>query len=86
ELLANNEAFHRMLTEGIKVSYFTYNAFNIISDGLEAKAGALSAGLTGNLMLRINPDIHAAIATISQVQGKSINQWVGEVLDKAVQI
>ena len=27
-------------------SLFTYNAFNIISDGLEAKAGALSAGLT----------------------------------------
>jgi type I restriction enzyme R subunit len=25
---------------------FTYNAFNIISDGLEAKAGSLSAGLT----------------------------------------
>ena len=130
ELLTNNEAFHRMLTEGIKVSYqkdgndrgdlvwlidfdhpenndfvvanqftviengntkrpdvilfvngiplvvielknpadenatvksafkqietyksiipslFTYNAFNIISDGLEAKAGSLSAGFT----------------------------------------
>lgn len=130
ELLANNEAFHRMLTEGVGVSYqkegnergdlvwlidfehpennefvvanqftviengtnkrpdvilfvngiplvvielknpiaenatlksayqqmetykavipnlFTYNAFNIISDGLEAKAGSLSAGLT----------------------------------------
>ncbi len=130
ELLTNNEAFHRMLTEGVKVSYqkdgyqrgdvvwlidfknpqnnefvvanqftvidngnnkrpdvilfvngiplvvielknpadenatiksafkqvetyktiipsiFTYNAFNIISDGLEAKAGSLSAGLT----------------------------------------
>lgn len=27
-------------------SLFTYNAFNIISDGLEAKAGSLSAGLT----------------------------------------
>ncbi len=41
---------------------------------------------SGNLMLRINPDIHAAIATIAQVQGKSINQWAGEVLDKAVHI
>ena len=29
---------------------------------------------SGNLMLRINPDIHAAVATISQIQGKSINQ------------
>jgi type I restriction enzyme R subunit len=27
-------------------SLFTYNAFNIISDGLEAKAGSLSAGFT----------------------------------------
>ncbi len=41
---------------------------------------------SGKLMLRINPDIHAAIATISQVQGKSINQWAGEVLDKAAHI
>jgi predicted HicB family RNase H-like nuclease len=38
---------------------------------------------SGNLMLRINPDIHAAVATASQVQGKSINQWAAEVLDKA---
>ena len=41
---------------------------------------------SGNLMLRINPDIHAAVATVSKVQGKSINQWVSEVLDKAVHI
>ena len=37
-------------------------------------------------MLRINPDIHAAVATISQIQGKSINQWAGEVLNKAAHI
>jgi predicted HicB family RNase H-like nuclease len=41
---------------------------------------------SGNLMLRINPDIHAAVATASQVQGKSINQWATEVLDKATHI
>jgi len=41
---------------------------------------------SGNLMLRISPDIHAAVATVSQVQGKSINQWVAEVLDKAAHI
>jgi predicted HicB family RNase H-like nuclease len=38
---------------------------------------------SGNLMLRIKPEIHAAVATASQVQGKSINQWAGEVLNKA---
>ncbi|MES9855252.1 MAG: type II toxin-antitoxin system HicB family antitoxin [Sedimenticola sp.] len=41
---------------------------------------------SGNLMLRISPDIHAAVATASQVQGKSINQWAADVLDKAAHI
>lgn len=41
---------------------------------------------SGNLMLRVNPDIHAAVATASQAQGKSINQWAAEVLDKAAHI
>jgi len=41
---------------------------------------------SGNLMLRINPEIHAAVATASQVQGKSINQWAAEVLDEAAHI
>ena len=31
-------------------------------------------------------DVHAAVATASQVQGKSINQWAAEVLDKAAHI
>ena len=41
---------------------------------------------SGHLMLRINPDIHAAVATASQVQGKSINQWAAEVLGKAAHL
>ena len=41
---------------------------------------------SGKLMLRINPEIHAAVATASQVQGKSINQWAAEVLDRAAHI
>ena len=36
-----------------------------------------------NLILTISPDIYAAVVTASQVQGKSINQWAAEVLDKA---
>lgn len=38
---------------------------------------------SGNLMLRIPPDVHAAVATAAEVQGKSINQWAGEVLGSA---
>ncbi len=38
---------------------------------------------SGKLMLRVAPEVHAAVATAAQVQGKSINQWASEVLNKA---
>ena len=41
---------------------------------------------SGNLMLRISPDVHAAVAATSKIQGKSINQWAAEVLNEAAHI
>ncbi len=41
---------------------------------------------SGKLMLRVPPDTHAAVAIASRVQGKSINQWASEVLNKAANI
>ena len=41
---------------------------------------------SGKLMLRISPDIHAAVATAAEVHGKSINQWASDVLAKAAHI
>ena len=38
---------------------------------------------SGNLMLRVPSEIHAAIASAAEVSGKSINQWAASVLDKA---
>nr|MDT0252794.1 type II toxin-antitoxin system HicB family antitoxin [Endozoicomonas sp.] len=38
---------------------------------------------SGNLMLRVSPDIHAAVATAAKVHGKSLNQWASEVLNNA---
>lgn len=40
---------------------------------------------SGKLMLRLTPEIHAAVATAAQVSGKSINQWAAEALVTAVQ-
>ncbi len=40
---------------------------------------------SGNLMLRIPPEIHAAVASAAQASGKSINHWAGRVLDEASQ-
>jgi len=38
---------------------------------------------SGNLMLRIPAEIHAAVACAAEVSGKSINQWAAGILDKA---
>ena len=35
---------------------------------------------SGNLMLRIPPEVHAAIAMAAEVSGKSINQWATDTL------
>ena len=38
---------------------------------------------SGNLMLRIPAEIHAAVASAAEASGKSINQWAAGVLDRA---
>lgn len=39
---------------------------------------------SGRLMLRVSPEIHAAVAVAAQVSGKSINQWASETFARAV--
>jgi predicted HicB family RNase H-like nuclease len=38
---------------------------------------------SGRVMFRIDPDIHARAARAAELSGKSLNEWAGEVLDKA---
>jgi predicted HicB family RNase H-like nuclease len=35
---------------------------------------------SGKLMLRVAPEVHAAVAMAAEVRGKSINQWAAETL------
>ena len=39
---------------------------------------------SGKLLLRVSPEIHAAVATAAKVSGQSINQWAAERLSEAV--
>jgi len=41
---------------------------------------------SGNLMLRIPPEIHAAVASAAEVSGKSINQWAIETFAQVVEV
>lgn len=38
---------------------------------------------SGNLMLRVDPEVHARAALAAELAGKSLNQWGEEVLAKA---
>ncbi len=40
---------------------------------------------SGKLMLRIRPEVHSAVSIAAHASGKSINQWVDEVLARAVE-
>lgn len=39
---------------------------------------------SGKLLLRVSPEVHAAVATAAKVRGQSINQWAAERLSEAV--
>lgn len=39
---------------------------------------------SGNVMLRLDPSLHAKAAMSAQAQGKSLNVWAQEALRKAV--
>lgn len=41
---------------------------------------------SGKLMLRVPSEIHAAVASAAETQGKSINQWAREVLAGAAHL
>lgn len=39
---------------------------------------------SGRMMLRLPPETHAAAAMAAEANGKSLNQWATEIIDKAV--
>ena len=38
---------------------------------------------SGQMMFRVNPDVHRKAALAAELSGKSLNQWAEEVLDRA---
>lgn len=49
-----------------------------------AKRGiAVKKPPSGNLMLRIPPEVHGAILTAARAEGKTLNQWASKVLAEA---
>jgi predicted HicB family RNase H-like nuclease len=39
---------------------------------------------SGNMMLRVSPDLHARAAAAAELAGKSLNQWAADALGRSV--
>ena len=39
---------------------------------------------SGKLLLRVTPEVHGRAMVVAQASGKSLNQWVSELLERAV--
>lgn len=73
---------------GETVSELTLDFHNAIEHYLQVcKERGVSPQKTysGNIMLRVPPEIHAAAAVAAESQGKSLNQWAANVLKKAAE-
>ena len=52
-------------------------------DDCAAQGVAPEKPVSGNIMLRVPPEVHGAALVAAQAAGKSLNQWATEVLKNA---
>ena len=75
--------FHADTVEGLKAAFHA-----AVDDYVETcvKAGKpADKPYSGNLMFRVDPEIHASAALAAELSGKSLNQWGEEALREAAE-
>jgi predicted HicB family RNase H-like nuclease len=73
--------FHADTVEGLREAFH-----EAVEDYLEtcAKIGKEpQKAYSGQMMFRVNPEVHRKAALAAELAGKSLNQWAEEVLGKA---
>ena len=74
---------------GKTVSELTTDFHNAIDHYLNVcreRGETLQKSYSGNMTLRVPPEIHAAVAMAAKAHGKSLNQWATKVLKDAADI
>jgi predicted HicB family RNase H-like nuclease len=77
-------SFHGESVDEIRQAF--KEAIDFYLETCETRGETPNKPYSGKLMLRLSPEIHAAVATAAEVNGKSINQWATETLSKAIQM
>lgn len=74
-------AFHGSTVDELESAF--HEAVDDYLDACKKLGQSPNKPYSGKLMLRVPPDVHAAVATAATVSGNSINQWADDVLGKA---
>ena len=79
--LADNISFHGTTVDQL------INDFHIAVDGYIddclATGRRPEKPASGKVLLRLSPEVHAAAAIAAEAEGKSLNQWAAEALERA---
>ncbi len=74
-------SFHGITVEALKIGF--HEAVDHYLAACKKRGEKPQKPYSGKLMLRVSPQVHAAVATAAMVHGKSINQWATDVLSQA---
>ncbi len=73
--------FHAQTVEELKLAF--HEAVDDYVAACEKIGKTPQKPYSGNLMLRVAPEVHSRAALAAELAGKSLNQWSEEVLAKA---
>ena len=75
--------FHAQTVEELKLAF--HEAVDDYVAACEKIGKTPQKPYSGNLMLRVTPEVHSRAALAAELAGKSLNQWSEEVLAKAAE-
>jgi len=73
--------FHAETVEALREAF--HEAINDYIETCRKVGKKPQKAYSGQMMFRVNPDVHRKAALAAELSGKSLNQWAEEVLDKA---
>ena len=75
-------SFHADTVDGLKAAFV--EAVDDYLDACKQENKAPERAYSGNMMLRVSPDLHAKAALAADLAGVSLNEWGERTLSKAL--
>lgn len=73
--------FHAETVDALREAF--HEAINDYIETCQKLGKKPQKAYSGQMMFRVNPDVHRKAALAAELSGKSLNQWAEEVLDRA---